>query len=202
MKTIPRQARIRVAILFFLTILQLIYFPINRNMAGGITTYLAIDSRIILAPIWAIPYLLSIFWWIAALIWAAIKMEYERFLHFSACLGLTILTSYLIYIIFPTYVERPEIIGGDYLSQLIKFIYGNDQPYNALPSGHTYTTLIITIFWIDWLPKQRILWISIAVIVILSTLFTKQHAVLDLVAAGILTLICYWISAYFFRRKT
>jgi len=127
-------------------------------------------------------------------------MDYKRFLHFSLCLSLTISISYAVYILFPTYVIRPTIVEKDFLSQLVTFIYGNDKPYNALPSGHTYTTLIISIFWFDWKPKQRFLWVGITIIVILSTLFTKQHAILDLIAAAILALICYIISSYWVKR--
>ena len=190
----------RVGIFIFLIVLQLLYFPINQNMGGGITTYLPIDSRIPLSPIWAIPYLLSILWWVGAIIWGTFKIDYERFLHFSLCLSLTISISYAVYILFPTYVVRPKIIEKDFLSQLVVFIYGNDKPYNALPSGHTYTTLIISIFWFYWKPKQRFLWIGIAIIVILSTLFTKQHAILDLITAAILVFICYRISGYLFKK--
>ena len=190
----------RVGILLFLIALQLLYFPINQNVQGGITTYLPIDDQITLSPIWAIPYLLSILWWVGALIWATFKMEYMRFVHLSLCLSITILISYLVYILFPTYVDRPKIVDQDFLSQLVLFIYGNDKPYNALPSGHTYTTLIISIFWFYWLPKQSYLWIAIAILVILSTLFTKQHAILDLLTASILVFICYKISGYMVKK--
>ena len=137
MNKINNQILKRVGILLFLIALQLLYFPINQNMQGGITTYLPIDTHITLSPIWAIPYLLSILWWAGALIWAASKMEYIRFVRFSLCLTLTILISYVIYILFPTYVDRPKIVDQDFLSQLVMFIYGNDRPYNALPSGPT-----------------------------------------------------------------
>ena len=200
MNKINNQVLKRVGILLFLIALQLLYFPINQNMQGGITTYLPIDTHITLSPIWAIPYLLSILWWAGALIWAASKMEYIRFVRFSLCLTLTILISYVIYILFPTYVDRPKIVDQDFLSQLVMFIYGNDRPYNALPSGHTYTTLIISIFWYYWLPKQRYLWIIIAIVVVLSTLFTKQHAILDLIAASILAFTCYKISGYLVKK--
>jgi membrane-associated phospholipid phosphatase len=190
----------RVGILLFLIALQLLYFPINQNVQGGITTYLPIDTHITLSPIWVIPYLLSILWWAGALIWAASKMEYIRFVRFSLCLTLTIIISYAVYILFPTYVDRPKIVDQDFLSQLVMFIYGNDRPYNALPSGHTYTTLIISIFWYYWLPKQRYLWIGIVILVILSTLFTKQHAVLDLITASILAFTCYKISGYLVKK--
>jgi len=190
----------RIGIFIFLILLQLLYFPINQNVQGGITTYLPIDTQITLSPIWAIPYLLSILWWVAALVWAAFKMEYKRFIHLSLCLSITILVSYVIYLLFPTYVDRPKIVAQDFLSQLVVFIYGNDRPYNALPSGHTYTTLIISIFWFYWLPKQRYLWVAIAIVVILSTLFTKQHAILDLITASILAFICYKMSEYLVKK--
>ena len=194
------QTSVRVVILLLLMTLLLLYFPINQNVTGGITPDLPIDANIQLKPIWIIPYLLSILWWIAAIFWATAKMDFGRYLHFSACLGLTIVVSYLIYLIFPTYVIRPTIIGDDFLSQLVAYTYGNDQPYNALPSGHTYTTLIISTFWFSWKPKHKYLWISIAIVVILSTLFTKQHYVLDPAAAVVLVLISYKITAYLLRE--
>ena len=186
---------------FFIVLiaLQLLYFPINQFVKGGTSTLLPIDHYIKLSPIWAIPYLLSILWWVAAIGWAAWNIEFRQFTRFFACLLLTILISYIVYLVFPTYVDRPAVEGQDFLSKLVVFIYGNDRPYNVLPSGHTYTTLIISMFWIDWFPKQRIIWIPVAVIVILSTLFTKQHAVLDLIAAVILTLSCYKLSEYVIR---
>jgi membrane-associated phospholipid phosphatase len=128
-------------------------------------------------------------------------MEYKRFIHFSLCLSLTISISYAVYLLFPTYVVRPKIVDQDFLSQLVIFIYGNDKPYNALPSGHTYTTLIISIFWFNWIPKQRLLWVAITIVVILSTLFTKQHAILDLITAVILAFFCYRMSDYMLKKS-
>ena len=139
-----------------------------------------------------VPYLLSLPWWIGALIWGAIKMDYPRWRHFSLCLGLTMIISYLVFIFYPTYVDRPLITGQDFLSQLVLMIYGSDQAHNALPSGHTYTTLIISIFWSQWQPKLKPLWIAIAVLVLLSTLFTKQHYLLDLLVAGLLVVGTYF----------
>lgn len=186
----------RAGLLLVLIALLLLYFPINRNVQGGISPVLPIDRRIELAPVWAIPYLLGILWWAWAILWAAAKMDYQQYLQFFICLVLTISVSYSIYLVFPTYIVRPEIETRDFLSQVVAFIYGNDMPHNALPSGHTYLTLIITIFWVNWYPRQRLVWMIIAVLVILSTLFTKQHAILDLVAASVLVWICYLLSGY------
>ena len=195
------QALQRIGMLIALMILQLLYFPINRAVSGGVSTLLPIDNYIKLWPIWAVPYLLSIYWWAGSMIWATIKMEFKMFAELFLCLSLTILLSYIIYLVFPTYVDRPMVNGDDFLTKLILFIYGNDRPYNVLPSNHTYTTLIISTFWSRWLPMYKPMWISIAVIVILSTLFTKQHAVLDLIAAALLTLICYELTGYIIKKR-
>ena len=197
---IDRQIRKRLTILAGLLTLLTLYFPINQNMTGGITPDLPIDAFIPLWPTCAVPYLLSIPWWIAALTWGALKMDYPRWRQFSLCLGLTIVISYLIFIFYPTYVVRPEITAQDFFSQLVLWIYGSDQVHNALPSGHTYTTLIIAIFWSQWLPKLKPLWISITVLVLLSTLFTKQHYILDLLAAAVLVVGAYSLSGEWVKR--
>ncbi len=97
MNKFNNQVLTRVGILLFLIFLQLLYFPINQNAQGGITTYIPIDTHIKLSPIWAIPYLLSILWWVGAIIWATFKMEYKRYVHFALCLSLTIIISYAVF---------------------------------------------------------------------------------------------------------
>ena len=194
-----RQRRKRLALLAVLLILLSLYFPINQNMTGGISPDLPIDARIPLWPVWAVPYLLTLPWWIAALAWGALKMDFPLWQHFSLCLGITIAIGCSVFILYPTYVVRPEITGQDFFSQLVAWIYGGDQAHNALPSGHTYTTLVISIFWSRWLPKLKPLWIAIAVLVLLSTLFTKQHYLLDLASGAGLVLVTYFLSGYLLK---
>jgi membrane-associated phospholipid phosphatase len=90
-----------------------------------------------------------------------------------------LLTSYSVYILFPTYVERPTVDSAGWQFDLIRFIFNNDHVNNAFPSGHTYNTMLITLFWWNWYPSQRWLWALITIIVILSTLFTGQHNLID-----------------------
>jgi hypothetical protein len=59
MNKFNNQVLTRVGILLFLIFLQLLYFPINQNVQGGITTHIPIDTQIKLSPIWAIPYLFT-----------------------------------------------------------------------------------------------------------------------------------------------
>lgn len=43
----------------------------------------------------------------------------------------------------------------------------------------TFSTTLLALFFCRWYPRQTLLWILILVIVSLSTLFTGQHYILD-----------------------
>jgi len=162
-----------------ITVVQLIYFPINRTVKGGVILQTPLDAYVPLWPIWAVPYLLSIVWWQASFIWAACAMEEKRFRALAIATISVMLTSYVLYIAYPTYVERPTLEGSGWAADLIRTIYRNDRLNNAFPSGHTYSTMLIVFFWWDWKPRLRWLWAVAGAIVILSTLFTGQHNLPD-----------------------
>ena len=165
-----------VAILFAV---QLLYLPINRTVQGGVILATPWDPFVPFWPIWAVPYLLSIAWWAGCFIWAACKMEDSRYQAFVTGSIAVMLSSYLVYLFFPTYVRRPVLEGDGWPIELMRFIYNNDRLHNAFPSGHTYNTMLIVFFWWGWRPRLRWLWAGIAIIIILSTLFTGQHNLPD-----------------------
>jgi membrane-associated phospholipid phosphatase len=169
----------RIPWLVAIILVQLIYVPINRIVRGGVILQFRLDAHIPLWPMWAVPYLLSIVWWQASFVWAACKMESDRFRAFAVGTIAVMLTSYVVYIFYPTYVERPVVEDTGWAADLIRLIYRNDRLHNAFPSGHTYTTMLIVFFWWSWKPHLRWLWAAAGVIVILSTLFTGQHNLPD-----------------------
>jgi membrane-associated phospholipid phosphatase len=173
---LPRQ---RVLGLLALVVLQLLYFPINRSVRGGVILTTSWDVYVPFWPLWAVPYLLSIVWWQVCLFWAAFRMDDTRWRALLIAFTVTMLTSYVVYILYPTYVRRPVVEGHTWPAELVRTIYENDRLYNAFPSGHAYITILIFFFWWDWQPRLRWLWAVIAVTVILSTLFTGQHHLLD-----------------------
>jgi membrane-associated phospholipid phosphatase len=170
---------LRVLVGLLLLGVSLLYFPINRSVSGGLAPRIFLDNYIPLWAVWAVPYILSIFWWLAALLWICWKMELENLKTVVSAFLIMTPSSYAVYIFFPTYVARPEPVGTGWMVELIRWIYGNDQPYNALPSGHTYNTVIIALILWHWKPRWRWLWAATVPVVILATLFTKQHYFLD-----------------------
>jgi membrane-associated phospholipid phosphatase len=174
----------RLAWLLVLVAIQALYIPINRLISGGVVLDAPLDALIPVWPMWAVPYLLSLLWWEACFAWAAIKMEERLFLALVTGALFSMLTSYIVYILFPTYVVRLPVEGSGWQFDLLRTLYANDHVNNAFPSGHTYTTLLIVFFWWNWQPHLRWLWLAIAVIVLASTLFTGQHNLPDL-AGGV-----------------
>ena len=105
------------------------------------------------------------------------------------------LICFVIYYFFPTTVPRPTIIGTDFFSNLVKYIYASDNPYNCFPSIHVLSSFLPILFTFKY-NKSRIMKVFTlisGIMIILSTLFVKQHYFLDVLASLILSSILYLV---------
>lgn len=166
-------------------LIQSIYTPTSLFLTGGIEPKLPIDV-FPLWTVWVIPYVLCYPLWATALIWLIWKMDEPLFRKTIAGLVFACFLGVSIYILFPTYVIQPELHGSDILTNLLRSVQIAGGDHDALPSAHIYATVLLALFYNDWYPHFKWLWFSIIVIVSLSTLFTGQHYVAD-VLAGYLT---------------
>jgi membrane-associated phospholipid phosphatase len=153
-----------------------------------------LDPLIPLLPVFSIPYLLALPWWLGSLVWAAARMPGPLYRTLVLSAVLTILCASLVYILFPTYVARQPVEQRNWAASLLRFIYSNDRSYNAFPSSHTYLTTLIVFFWWRWQPRLRLLWGGILVLILLSTLFTGQHTLPDVAGGVVLALICSMVA--------
>jgi hypothetical protein len=103
------------------------------------------------------------------------------------------LICFIVYYFFPTTVARPEVVGNDMFSNLIRGIYSKDNPYNCFPSIHVLDTVLPTMFLFKYTKNKftRAFAVVSSVAIILSTLFTKQHYVWDAVSAAVLGTAMY-----------
>ncbi|MCR5626540.1 MAG: phosphoesterase [Lachnospiraceae bacterium] len=89
----------------------------------------------------------------------------------------------------PAYYDTTGIFG-----HMLSFIYSHDTSTNVMPSIHAYNSLV-TIIAVDRSTKVftsiRRKWLChiISASIVLSTLFIKQHSILDVIAALALTVI-------------
>jgi membrane-associated phospholipid phosphatase len=171
-------------------LIQSIYTPTSLFLTGGIEPKLPIDI-FPLWTVWVIPYALCYPLWAFALIWMIWKMDEPLFqksiagLFFACTLGVSI------FILFPTYVVQPELHGIDILSNILRSIQIAGGDHDALPSSHIYITVLLALFYHYWYPRQKWLWLSIVVIVSLSTLFTGQHYIADVLGGYLIGWLGY-----------
>jgi len=122
----------------------------------------------------------------------------------TTIIGLTACVT--IFFILPSGQElRPALSGSDLASTLLRGIYAADTNTNVLPSMHVVGTLaaMAAAFDTDSIKKK---WIKWAVCLIgaginLSTVFVKQHSVLDIFAGIVLFAIVYLIVYIIPKKK-
>jgi membrane-associated phospholipid phosphatase len=169
----------RLTLLLVMLFVTSLYFPLNRYLTNGYNLKTALDAYVPLVPAFAIPYLLFLPFWIVAYLLAAWKMNDRLFRAFAVGSVSATAIATLIYFFFPTYTDRPEFTSSDWAASLLKVIYGNDDVFNAFPSGHVLFTTLIALFGSTWNSRWSLLLDGSVILVILSTLLTGQHHLVD-----------------------
>lgn len=185
----------RSLLIFLICCIQWIYVPTSNQIAGGVEPKLPIDVFPIW-PIWVLPYVLCYALWLSSMIWIALKVEDRSFESVVAACMLTFSLGVTTFIFFPTYVKATSVPGSDIFASLLRFIHENWGRYDALPSGHIYITTLLALFFSRWYPRQKPWWILIVIIVSLSTLFTGQHYILDVLGGYVVALAGYYFGLW------
>ena len=92
---------------------------------------------------------------------------------------------------------RPEVISGNgIIDKMVKGIYNNDTPTNVFPSIHVYNSIVVyvAIFKSDFRNKYKalnVLCFVLSVLIIMSTVFLKQHSIVDVVGAFLMAAVFY-----------
>lgn len=109
---------------------------------------------------------------------------------------------------FATHVPRPDVEGADLASVLVNYIYQSDAPFNCFPSVHCLTSYLLFItFRRDLIIKtsMRIFLYTLMWLIIISTVFTKQHALLDVFGGILFAEVTYrlvhYVSSYNRKRE-
>lgn len=102
----------RLSLLGLILGVHLLYLPINRLMSGGVSLKLTLDDYVPLWPIWVVPYMAVWGWWLGCYIWAAWKMPDELYQTFGLAVVGVALSALAVFILYPTYVQRPTLVGN------------------------------------------------------------------------------------------
>lgn len=161
----------------------------------------SIDDLIPIVPIFIVPYVWSYLFWAMAPM-AVSKCKYEYFLDFMAAELFAWILGGIMLILMPTYMDR--VAEGLYdesrkgfFAEWLKFWYsldGGDMAYNLFPSFHCINSALA---YLGVCKRKEIpLWFRIyslvtAVLIFLSTVYVKQHFVVDIVGGIIVAVIAY-----------
>jgi membrane-associated phospholipid phosphatase len=173
--------------MLLIPLINLFYGPLNQVKGNVYSLVTVLDQHIPFIAYFIAPYLA---WYVLMFVILAWFMKHDDELYIasvvSICAGL--LLSFMVYAVFQTTVPRPIVLGQDLFSRLTRFMYGMDNPYNAFPSIHVMTAYVIFIASgkaKSYGPKIGLASQMLSVLVILSTVFLKQHTLMD-VFGGIL----------------
>lgn len=192
-KVIPR--RVILPLIFCLCFNNLIYF-IPRMFLQNVHHYdftSQLDRSVPFIPAWIYIYVICYLFWVVnyILIGRGTKEELYRFVTAEL---LAKLICGLFYIFLPTTNIRPQVPGTDFASALTRLIYQLDEPTNLFPSIHCMVSWFCFVgvrkrpdipFW------YKIFSAVFAVLVFLSTQFTKQHYFVDMVGGVLLAEVCF-----------
>lgn len=165
---------------------------------GYLVSYLPLDSKIPFCEWFAIPYYL----WEPYLFFTGFYLFYtheENFKDFMRFLGWSFFTVVIIYAIFPNGQNlRPTNFAHDnFCVDIVKWTYATDSNTNVCPSLHVVGTMTAVIaLWRIRSPKHmgwQVVSVTLAVFICLSTVFIKQHSILDIFAGVALSILFYFI---------
>lgn len=182
----------------------LIYLPWFYYLEKHVTDnfhviHTRIDEMIPFLEFFIIPYLLWFVYMAVAVLYFFFtdKTDFYKVMAFLI-IGMTVFL--IISTIFPNgQVLRPTVFErNNIFVDMVKRLYRTDTPTNIFPSIHVYNSIGICISILrskklrkyKWIPHTSVV---LTVLIILSTLFLKQHSILDAISAGLLSIVAYRI---------
>lgn len=162
----------------------------DLNLVGNV-----IDTKIPFVPAFFIPYCI---WYLMIFIipYYLYCKDKDKFIKYTMAYILCSMIGNIVFISYPSTVARPTVTGTDIFSLIAKFIYWIDTPTNCFPSLHCAISMLFILYICESKNTNIITKISVCIIsilIMLSTLFTKQHVVVDFISGDILALIVYLI---------
>lgn len=180
--------------ILFLAIQVVLYFGSEIFQKNPTYVDIPLDRKIPLIPLFSLIYVL---WFPAIALFPIHLFSISSPLYKTYLLAwiLDVLASVAIYLTYPTTFERPRNVERHIGGKILKYIYrSNYKGFNCTPSLHCSLSTLIFLFAVTTaaMPfKFRIFYALLSVAIIVSTLFTKQHVIVDAVSGTGLGILCF-----------
>ena len=177
---IPRYALIP-AVIYIITIS--IYY-IGRGLTENSPHYsvdIFLDQLLPFVPSFVFIYVLAYLQWFAGYVIIANSYKDICYKYFGGDLVAKII-SLIIFLVFPTVMVRPEIMGDGAAEGILAWIYRVDEANMLFPSIHCLESWIVMRGTLEsGAPKWvKTLMLIFSLLVMLSVVLVKQHVVLDI----------------------
>ncbi|MBQ7680264.1 MAG: phosphatase PAP2 family protein [Butyrivibrio sp.] len=159
----------------------------------------SLDDLIPFAEIFIVPYYAWFIYVSFAILFFLFKYDLEDYirLSFFLCSGMTVFL--VVSTLWPNIQYlRPAVMPRDNIfTHMVANLYATDTPTNIWPSIHVYNSIGAHIAisgskrFSPWMKRCSFV---MATLIILSTMFLKQHSVLDVVAAFVMALVFYALT--------
>ena len=177
---------------FFVAYFYLLQHP---RVPPTVMPMTAIDSWIGLQP-WALPFYLSL--WVYVSLPAALMETRREVTLYGLRIGALCVVGLALFYLWPTETPIYAVNWAHYPS--FDILRGKDAAGNACPSLHV-ATAVFSAIWLDWLALRlgfgrllrglNLLW---CVLIVFSTMATKQHVLIDVLCGAALGALMVWIT--------
>ena len=160
---------------------------------------LDLDRAIPLQPTWALVYgALYLF----LILLPVFVVRHDDLIRRTVFAFLSVwITAYVCFLIYPTVAPRPEqVTGNGFGAWGLRTLYDADPPYNCFPSLHVAHSFVAALASYRVHRSLGVIAGACATLVALSTLFTKQHYVADVVVGALMAFAAYRVFLRGFSR--
>ena len=186
-----------------LVLLVPFYIVIGELMTPGRTLHvpeLALDRVVPLQPIWALVYG-SLYLFLIVLPLFVVSQE-EQIRRTVLAYLMVWIAAYVCFLVYPTIAPRPaKVIGEGFVVSGLRFLYSADPPYNCFPSLHVAHSFVSALTCYRVHRGVGIAAGLCASLIGVSTLYTKQHYILDVIAGIFLACVAYVVFLRNYPRE-
>jgi membrane-associated phospholipid phosphatase len=156
----------------------------------------AFDRLVPLHPTWALVY--GSFYLFLIILPVIVVRQQEQIRRTFRAYLMVWITAYICFLLYPTIAPRPaHVIGGGFAVWGLRLLYDSDPPYNCFPSLHVAHSFVSAFVCYRVHRGVGIASALCALLIGVSTLYTKQHYILDVIAGIFLACVAYVV----FLRK-
>ncbi len=193
--------------IFYMPVYLVFFFLVEKNTHDVTYINIPLDDLIPFVEGFIVPYFLWFPFMGVAIIYVFFKDKRE---FFAMCWHLMIVMTLFIIVsfVFPNGLElRPtEFPRDNILVDACKYLYTIDTSTNVIPSVHVLNSLAcgVSLGRVLWRRGHKITAIAsyaMAALISISTVFVKQHSVIDVITATLLASLCFFLLRRLYKHE-